>query len=455
MAAKSLPAEPRRERFRLALRATAIALCVAKHWLRWWVGWTVLVLTFAGKTRRKAFFGSVILDLFRDLGATFIKVGQIMSTRPDLIPDHISHALERLQDDVGPFPLEAVVRTLETDFGRPMRELFAEFAPVPLASASVSQVHKARLPSGRIIAVKVRRPDVVELCTFDLAVMRIGARVLNAIPSIATLSPVATVEEFGRAVFAQLDFRIEARNNRRFRENFRGNPNVVFPEVLDELSSERVLSMSYVEGTKILAARTRSDPKRVARLGLQALLKMIFEDGFVHADLHPGNILITPGDQIALLDLGLVGELDDPHRRGFARFFAAWAQRDGDTMARIMYDMSANARATEAGKTVGRRAARQDADGAAFERYRAAIIEFVGRYWGQRLGEVQVGKVLFDMLSILRRHRVRVNPTFTIVNIAIAVTEGIGKQLDPELDLMAEALPYFLAHPIDARAQPV
>ncbi len=442
MAAKSLP------RSRLFLRAMAIALCVAKHWVRWWIGWTVLLVTFAGKARRKAFFGEVVLDLFRELGATFIKVGQIMSTRPDLIPDHVSRALEHLQDDVGPFPFEAVVRTLETDFGRPMSELFAEFAPVPLASASVSQVHKARLPSGRIIAVKVRRPNVIELCTFDLAVMRIGARFLNAIPSIATLSPVATIEEFGRAIFSQLDFRIEARNNRRFRENFRGHPNVVFPELIEELSSERVLAMSFVEGTKILATRTRSDPKRVARLGLQALLKMIFEDGFVHADLHPGNILITPQDQIAMLDLGLVGELDDPHRRGFARFFAAWAQRDGDTMARIMYDMSANARAAE-----DARAGRHDDD--AFERYRAAIIEFVGRYWGQRLGEVQVGKVLFDMLAILRRHRVRVNPTFTIVNIAIAVTEGIGKQLDPTLDLMAEALPYFLAHPIDARAQPV
>jgi ubiquinone biosynthesis protein len=442
MAAKSLP------RSRLFLRAMAIALCVAKHWVRWWIGWTVLLVTFAGKTRRKAFFGEVVLDLFRELGATFIKVGQIMSTRPDLIPDHVSRALEHLQDDVGPFPFEAVVRTLETDFGRPMSELFAEFAPVPIASASVSQVHKARLPSGRIIAVKVRRPNVIEVCTFDLAVMRIGARFLNAIPSIATLSPVATIEEFGRAIFSQLDFRIEARNNRRFRENFRNHPNVVFPEIIDELSSERVLAMSFVEGTKILAKRTRSDPKRVARLGLQALLKMIFEDGFVHADLHPGNILITPQDQIAMLDLGLVGELDDPHRRAFARFFAAWAQRDGDTMARIMYDMSANARAAE-----DARAGRHDND--AFERYRAAIIEFVGRYWGQRLGEVQVGKVLFDMLAILRRHRVRVNPTFTIVNIAIAVTEGIGKQLDPTLDLMAEALPYFLAHPIDARAQPV
>jgi ubiquinone biosynthesis protein len=422
-------------------RATRIAWLVGKHWVRLWIGFVLLFVRFTGKARRREWFGQVVLDLFRDLGATFIKLGQIMSTRPDLIPDFVSKKLQQLQDDVGPFPLAAVTRAIEHDLGAPVAKLFPEFAPVPLASASVAQVHKARLPDGRLVAVKVRRPDVVELCTFDLAVMRLGARALNAIPSISTLAPVATVEEFGRAIFSQLDFRVEARNNRRFRENFREEAMVVFPEVIDGLSSERILTMTFIEGTKILSTKqTRSDPKRVARLGLRVLLKMIFEDGFVHADLHPGNILITPEDKLALLDLGLVGELDGPHRRGFTKFFAAWAQRDGDTMAHLMYEMSANAQET---------AGHGPPDPEAFERYRAAIIEFVGRYWGQRMGEVQVGKVLFDMLGILRRHRVRVNPTFTIVNIAIAVTEGIGKQLDPELDLMAEALPYFLAHPQD------
>jgi ubiquinone biosynthesis protein len=435
MAANSL------SRARLVRRATRIAWLVGKHWMRFWIGFVLLFVRFSGKSRRRDWFGQVVLDLFRDLGATFIKLGQIMSTRPDLIPEFVSKKLQQLQDDVGPFPLAAVTRAIEHDLGSPVAKLFPEFAPVPLASASVSQVHKARLPDGRLVAVKVRRPDVVELCTFDLAVMRLGARVLNAIPSISTLAPIATVDEFGRAIFSQLDFRVEARNNRRFRENFREEAMVVFPEVIEGLSSERILTMSFIEGTKILSTRqTRSDPKRVARLGLRVLLKMIFEDGFVHADLHPGNILITPEDKLALLDLGLVGELDGPNRRGFTRFFAAWAQRDGDTMARLMYEMSANAQEA---------AGHGPPDPESFERYRAAIIEFVGRYWGQRMGEVQVGKVLFDMLGILRRHRVRVNPTFTIVNIAIAVTEGIGKQLDPELDLMAEALPYFLAHPQD------
>ena len=434
MAAKPL------SRWRLLARAAGIGGRVAKHWTRFWIGWILLWVRRAGRDRRRAWLGQVVVDLFRELGATFIKVGQIMSTRPDLIPEYLSTALAELQDHVGPFPFEEVVKTVEKDLGRPLQSLYAEFSPVPLASASVSQVHKARLPDGRIVAVKVRRPAVVALCTFDLAVMRQGARLLGVIPSVATLEPLATVEEFGRAIFAQLDFRIEAANNRRFRRNFAGHPEVVFPELVDNLCTERILTMSFVEGTKILSTpATRSDPKRVARLGLSTLLKMIFEDGFVHADLHPGNIFITPDDKLALLDLGLVGVLDEPHRKAFSRFFAAWAQRDGDAMAHIMYSISESAT--------------KPRDPAAFERYRAAIIEFVGRYWGYRIGQVQVGKVLLDLLAILRRHRVRVNPSFTIVNIAIAVTEGIGKQLDPELDLMSEALPFFMAHPVEGTGQ--
>src|SRR5262245_39812413 len=205
-------------RWRLFGRALVIGALVAKHWTRFWVGWLALLGRRSGKARRQAWFGQVVLDLFRELGATFIKVGQIMSTRPDLIPDHVSRALAELQDQVGPFPFEQVVRTIEQDLRQPVSALYAEFAPVPLASASVAQVHKARLHDGRVVAVKVRRPDVVELCTFDLAVMRIASQLLNAVPSVSTLAPVDSVEEFGRAVFAQLDFRIEARNNHRFRK---------------------------------------------------------------------------------------------------------------------------------------------------------------------------------------------------------------------------------------------
>src|SRR3954466_3303379 len=195
MAAKPLP------RWRLVARAVGIWARVAKHWTRFWIGWGLLWLRGAGRDRRRAWLGRVIVDLFRELGATFIKVGQIMSTRPDLLPEYISGALAELQDHVGPFSFDDVVRTIETDLGRPLGAAFAEFAPVPLASASVSQVHKARLADGRVVAVKVRRPNVVQLCTFDLAVMRIGARIINLIPSVSTLAPVASVEEFGNAIF--------------------------------------------------------------------------------------------------------------------------------------------------------------------------------------------------------------------------------------------------------------
>src|SRR4029079_1421222 len=159
-------------------------------------------------------------------------------------PEYVSTALAELQDHVGPFPFEDVVRAVEVDLGRPLNTIFAEFAPVPIATASVAQVHKARLPDGRIVAVKVRRPDVVEICTFDLVVMRMWAQVIARIPSISTLSRMETLEEFGRAIFAQLDFRVEASNNRRFRTNFKGHADAVFPDVVDGLSGEPCLPTS-------------------------------------------------------------------------------------------------------------------------------------------------------------------------------------------------------------------
>jgi ubiquinone biosynthesis protein len=411
---------------RLVARALVIFALVSLAMTRWLVGGLFLFLTFRPRAARKAWFARCLVGLFRSLGATFIKVGQIMSTRPDLLPPHIIGALEALQDNVGPFPYHQVQRTLLEDLGEPPEVLFAEIQPQPIASASVAQVHKARLHDGRVVAVKVRRPKIEQVMGFDLGVMRMFARVMSLLPSIRLLAPVESVDEFGRGIRLQLDFRIEAANNRRFRQNFEGDREVVFPLLVDERCSERVLVMDFIEGEKILNFRkTSSDPKKLAAIGFRVLLKMIFEDGLVHADLHPGNILITRDSHVAILDLGLVGELDQAHKGAFARYFAAWAQGDGKTMAKIMTDYSPS---------------RKIPDYPGFEN---AVVEFVKRYHGKRLGEVEVSKVFFDMMNILRKFRVRVNPTFTLVNIAIAVTEGIGKQLDPEVDLMTAALPFF------------
>ncbi len=414
---------------RFILRALAILLFLAKQALLFWAGWLGLLLTLRPRVRRQRWFAACVLALFRDLGATFIKVGQILSTRHDLLPPYLLEALEALQDNVGPFPFRDVQATITEELGRPLDRIFTEFSPSPIASASVAQVHKARLPDGRVVAVKIRRPRIDEMVAFDLQAMRLFARALEVVPSVKLLAPVETVDEFGRGIRMQLDFTIEAANNRRFQRNFAGDREVMFPALVDDLCTRRVLVMDFIDGTKVHQfAGGDADPKvrtRLAEIGFRVLFKMLFEDGFVHADLHPGNVFITRDERFALLDLGLVGELDPAHRTAYARCFAAWAVGDGRTMAGIMADHSPS-------RTIRDRAGFED-----------AIAEFVQRYHGKRLGEVQISRVLLDMMGILRRYRVRANPTFTLVNIAIAVTEGIGKQLDPRGGGVATAMPYF------------
>lgn len=405
-----------------------VAAILLVHALVWFVGWLGLLLSLRDKATRQAWFARRLASLLIALGATFVKVGQIMSTRPDLFPPHIIHALTRLQDNVGAFSWRAVERTISEDLGKPIGELYASFEHEPIASASVAQVHRATLSSGEEVAVKVRRPGLDDLVRFDLAIMRMFAWVLALIPSIRLLAPVESVDEFGRAIRAQIDLRIEAGNNARFSQNFAGDPDVTFPTLYPSLCSRRVLTMGFVRGVKVLDAPAKqgADATRLARIGFRTLLKMVFADGFVHADLHPGNILVDDRQQIVILDLGLTAELDETARRAFAQFFAGWTGGNGKIMAKLMADLSPSARV---------------ADYAVYER---EVDEFVGRYLGKALGEVQVSTVAFDMFNILRRHRVRVNPIYTMCNVAIAVTEGIGKQLDPRLDLVQEAMPFFV-----------
>ncbi|HKE13779.1 MAG TPA: AarF/UbiB family protein [Kofleriaceae bacterium] len=408
------------------MRGLLVASLVAAQLAIWLVGWVALLVSLRGKARRQAWFADRLRALLRGLGATYVKVGQIMSTRPDLLPPHIIRGLETLQDDVGAFAFRDVARTFQDDFGRAPEDVFARFDRAPIASASVAQVHRAVLPDGREVAVKVRRPRVEQIVSFDLAVMRLAARAVALVPSFRLLAPVESVDEFGRAIRTQIDLTVEAANNRRFRANFAGDADVELPELVPELCSRRVLTMSFLRGAKLLEyERMKADPSRIARIGFRLLLRMVFEHGFVHADLHPGNILVTERGTVALLDLGLTAELDEHHRRIFALYFAAWAQGDGATMARLMADFSPSAAVVD------------------YAGYQADIQAFVTRYHGKALGEVAVSQVVFDMMGILRRHRVRVNATFTMVNIAIAVTEGIGKQLDPRLDLLNEAIPFF------------
>jgi ubiquinone biosynthesis protein len=405
-----------------------VATLLLLHFLAWSFGWLGLLVTFRGKEARQRWFGARLAALLIALGATFVKVGQIMSTRPDLFPPHVIRALTRLQDNVGAFAWRHVERTLAEDFGKPCSELFASFEQTPVASASVAQVHRATLPSGESVAVKICRPGLDDLVRFDLAVMKLVAWFVALLPSLRLLAPVESVEEFGRAIHAQIDLRVEAENNRRFAASFASDPDVRFPKLYPALCSARVITMEFIDGVKVLEAPAKAgaDGTRLAQIGFRTLLKMVFDDGFVHADLHPGNLLVDKDGNVVILDLGLTAELDDAARRAFAQFFGSWAGRDGTVMARLMAQLSPSSKVSD------------------YPAYEREVIEFVGRYHGMALGEMQVATIALDMMNILRRHRVRVNPIYTMASVSIAVTEGLGKQLDPKLDLVGAGLPFFI-----------
>jgi ubiquinone biosynthesis protein len=408
-------------------RGFRVSMLLLLHGLVWFIGWLGLLLTLRGKAARQQWFATRLAELLVALGATFVKVGQIMSTRPDLFPPHIIRALTRLQDDVGAFAWKHVERAIIDELGKPPSALFTTFDRTPVASASVAQVHRATLADGTEVAVKVRRPGLDDIVWFDLSVMRLFARIIAIVPTIRLLAPVESVDQFGASIKAQIDLRIEADNNRRFASNFANDPDVGFPKLHVALCTRSVLTMDFIHGVKVLDAPRKLgvDATRLAKIGFRTLLQMVFADGFVHADLHPGNILVDATGKVMILDLGLTAELDDAARRAFAQFFAGWAGGNGTIMARLMSDLSPSSKVAD------------------YPKYEAEVIEFVGRYHGKALGEVQVSTVAFDMFNILRHHRVRVNPTYTMCNVAIAVTEGIGKQLDATLDLTQEALPFF------------
>jgi ubiquinone biosynthesis protein len=282
------------------------------------------------------------------------------------------------------------------------------------------------MTDGRAVALKVQRPEARGQIERDLVLMGLGARMIDAIPSVHLLSLPGSVERFGAALRGQLDFRQEAKNNRRFAENFAGVEGVEVPALFDELCTERVLAMEFIEGVKATQPeKVEGDRAKLARIGAATILKMVFEDGFVHADLHPGNILLTR-EKVVLIDLGLVAEIPPEMMRPWVETFLALAQQDGKAVARLMYSHS---------PSVGTR------NYAWFER---DVCEYFEKLYGKKLGEVEVSAALGGIMNILRRHRVQLLPTFTVVHIAMLVAEGLGKQLDPSLDVVQLAVPYLM-----------
>lgn len=373
--------------------------------------------------------GRAMRVMLEGLGATFVKVGQIMSTRPDLLPSEIIAELVQLQENVRPFAAAEAKRIIEEDLRRPLTELFDEFDAIPIASASVAQVHRAKLKgSGAPLAIKVRRPSIARWAELDRSIILGIAHALELIPSMRLVSPVESARQFCDAINRQLDFRREAANNLRFRANFAGESYVVFPRVYENLSSERVLTMDFVEGYRDSElGAVGIDPKKVAGLGMRVFCKMTFIDGFIHADLHPGNIRFMRDNRIALFDLGLTAELTDEDRLMFAQTMFYMANGMGPELAKQMFDLTEH---------------RADIDYAAYER---EITEYLARFVNQPLGEIEMSVAIGKFFDIYRRYGMRLDGRYTVLNVSMMVCEGLGKKLDPSLDITAEAKPFLAA----------
>jgi ubiquinone biosynthesis protein len=363
-----------------------------------------------------------------DLGPTFVKFGQVLSTRSDILPEGVLSELQKLQDTATPMPAGVAQEIIEGELGAPVEEVFRSFDPVPLGSASIGQVHRAVLRSGETVAVKVQRPEAPGRVGGDLELMREFAAFLDRRFGRRLFVDVrGLVAEFEVVIRRELDYTTEAENARRFAANFAGTP-VIIPAVYLELSTPRVLTEEYIEGTRFRDIRpltlTPSERRRVASMGAEAIFKMAFEDGFFHGDPHPSNLLLTPEGDLALLDFGMVGYMSRGDIEALSRLFIAVIQRDASAALRGLERLGVTY-ATEIRADLVR-----------------DLREFLNKYSALSVGEVTLGQALSELIALARRYRLRMPPVFPLLTKALVTAEGLARAIDPTLNVYEVARPY-------------
>ena len=366
---------------------------------------------------------------FEELGPTFIKLAQALSSRPDLVPVDFVTELSKLQDKVPPSRFEDLQHIFFTELTLPPDQVFESIDPEPIASASIGQVHRGQMTDGEEVAVKVQRPGIRKIIEVDLEIMLHLATLMERhIEEISLHRPVKIVEEFARTIEKEIDFTIEATNMERFASQFLDDPGIYVPKVFREASSPRILTMEYVEGIKVSnLARLKDaelDPKTVIDRGADFFLTQVFENGFFHADPHPGNIFVLPDHVICMLDFGMMGSIDLHTREMFVDLMSAVVTQDVGRATQVLLKLTMW---------------EEEPDKRLFER---DVGEFMGRHLYRSLKDIQMGKVFQELLDVAARHHLRIPPDLFLMLKALATIEGVALMLDPDFDMITKATPF-------------
>jgi len=364
-----------------------------------------------------------------ELGPSFIKLGQIMSARRDMLPQDFLAELEKLQDDVPPFSWEEAKQIIESDLGDSIDVFFKEFTPTPIGSASIAQVHRAVLRNGQAAAVKVQRPGIERVIETDLEIMLDLATLMQRhLRGMDIVNPVAIVEEFARTIKKEMDFNIEASHIERFAVNFRSDPRMYVPKVFRELTTRRVLTMEFIEGTKVSErgelVQRGLDPEVIAHRGADLILEEVFEHGFFHADPHPGNIMVLEGNVICLLDFGITGRLPPTLRELLSALVMGVVLRDEGRITRAVLTLS------------------KDSGPEHVEEIEADVADFVERHFYRPLRGIRMASLLNEFVGLLIRHSLKLPRDFYLLIKTLVTTEGVGRSLLPDFDMVKHMEPF-------------